>query len=106
VADAAATPDARQVAADVPRWRTRATATSPPRSPALLLRQTEFAAVSVEVHAGIVTLGGTVPEEDDRTRVATLAKSVKGVTTWSIPSSSTPTCPDAWIVRSTRSRKS
>jgi len=79
VADGAATPDARQVAADV-RAGTRADSHLASAVAALLLRQPEFAAVSVEVHAGIVTLGGTVPEEADRTRVATLAKSVKGVT--------------------------
>jgi small conductance mechanosensitive channel len=76
---AAATPDARQVAADI-RAGARADSHLASAVAALLLRQPEFAAVTVEVHAGIVTLGGTVPEEADRTRVATLAKSVKGVT--------------------------
>jgi len=47
---------------------------------ALLLRQPELAGVTVQVHAGIVTLGGKVPEEADRARAATLAKSVRGVT--------------------------
>ena len=79
VADAAATPDARQVAADI-RAGARADSHIASAVAALLLRQPEFAGVSVEVHAGIVTLGGTAPEEADRARVATLAKSVKGVT--------------------------
>ena len=47
---------------------------------ALLLRQPELTAVTVQVHGGIVTLGGKVPEEADRARAATLAKSVRGVT--------------------------
>jgi small conductance mechanosensitive channel len=76
---AAATPDTRQVAADA-RAGARADSHLASAVAALLLRQPQFAAVSVEVHAGIVTLTGTVPEEADRTRVATLAKSVKGVT--------------------------
>jgi small-conductance mechanosensitive channel len=77
--DAAATPDARQVAVEV-----RAGAQQDSRIAsavaALLLRQSGLTGVSVQVHAGIVTLGGTVPEEPDRARAVTLAKSVKGVT--------------------------
>ena len=47
---------------------------------ALLLRQPTLTAVGVQVHAGIVTLDGKVPEDADRERAATLAKQVGGVT--------------------------
>ncbi|MFL6593306.1 MAG: BON domain-containing protein, partial [Luteimonas sp.] len=76
---AAATPDAREVAAEV-RAGARSDSRIASAVAALLLRQPDLAGVSVQVHAGIVTLGGTVPEEADRARVVTLARSVKGVT--------------------------
>jgi small-conductance mechanosensitive channel len=47
---------------------------------ALLLRQPALTAVGVQVHAGIVTLDGKVPEDADRERAATLARQVRGVT--------------------------
>jgi small conductance mechanosensitive channel len=79
VADTGATPDARQVAAEV-RAGERQDSRIASGVAALLLRQPELKSVSVQVHAGIVTLGGTVPEEPDRTRAVTLARGVKGVT--------------------------
>ena len=47
---------------------------------ALLLRQPALKAVGVQVHAGVVTLDGKVPEDMDRDRAATLARQVRGVT--------------------------
>jgi small-conductance mechanosensitive channel len=78
-AGAAATPDARQVAAEV-RAGARQDGRIASAVAALLLRQPELAAVQVQVHAGIVTLSGKVPQDADRARAETLAKSVKGVT--------------------------
>ena len=74
-----AVPNPKRVAAEV-RAGAREDSDVATAVAALLLRQPELAAVTVQVHAGIVTLGGKVPEEADRTRAATLAKSVRGVT--------------------------
>jgi small conductance mechanosensitive channel len=79
VATAAATPNPRQVQAEA-RAGAREDSRMASAVAALLLRQPALAAVTVEVHAGIVTLAGKVPEEPDRTRAATLAKQVRGVT--------------------------
>ena len=46
---------------------------------AVLLRQPTLSQVQVSVHAGVVTLAGTVLEEPDRTRAETLARQVPGV---------------------------
>ena len=74
-----AIPNPKRVAAEV-RAGAREDSDVATAVAALLLRQPELSAVTVQVHAGIVTLGGKVPEEADRARAATLAKSVHGVT--------------------------
>jgi len=74
-----AIPNAKRVAAEV-RAGAREDSDIATAVAALLLRQPELTAVTVQVHGGIVTLGGKVPEEADRARAATLAKSVRGVT--------------------------
>ena len=74
-----AIPNPKRVAAEV-RAGAREDSDVATAVAALLLRQPELSAVTVQVHAGIVTLGGKVPEEADRARAATLAKSVRGVT--------------------------
>ncbi len=79
VAKSAATPDPRTVAGEA-RVGVREDSRIASAVAALLLRQPSLAAVSVEVHSGIVTLGGKVPEDVDRERAATLAGKVGGVT--------------------------
>jgi small-conductance mechanosensitive channel len=76
---AGATPNPKRVAAEL-RAGAREDGDIATAVAALLLRQPELDAVTVQVHAGIVALGGKVPEESDRARAATLAKTVHGVT--------------------------
>jgi small conductance mechanosensitive channel len=78
-AEAAATPNAARVAAEV-RAGTRQDSDVATAVAALLMRQPGLSGVTVQVQAGIVALGGKVPEEADRARATTLAKSVRGVT--------------------------
>ena len=75
---AAATPDTQQVASEI-RAGVRDDSRIASAVAALLLRQAPLSGVSVEVHSGIVTLGGKVPQEVDRARAATLARKVSGV---------------------------
>ncbi len=75
---AAATPDTQLVASQI-RAGVRDDNRIASAVAALLLRQATLHGVSVEVHSGIVTLGGKVPQEVDRTRAATLARKVSGV---------------------------
>jgi len=74
-----AIPNPKRVAAEL-RAGARADGDVATAVAALLLRQPGLTGVTVQVHAGIVTLGGKVPEESDRARAATLAKTVHGVT--------------------------
>ncbi len=78
ISTAAATPDNQQVESDI-RVGVRDDSRIASGVAALLLRQTTLSGVSVEVHSGIVTLGGKVPLETDRARAATLARKVHGV---------------------------
>jgi small conductance mechanosensitive channel len=75
---AAATPDTQQVATEI-RAGVRDDSRIASAVAALLLRQATLSGVSVEVHSGIVTLGGKVPQEVDRARAETLARKVSGV---------------------------
>jgi small conductance mechanosensitive channel len=75
---AAATPDTQQVASEI-RAGVRDDSRIASAVAALLLRQATLSDVSVEVHSGIVTLGGKVPQEVDRVRAETLARKVSGV---------------------------
>jgi small-conductance mechanosensitive channel len=73
-----AAPDARQVAVEV-RAGEQADARIATAVTARLLRNERLAQVTVAVNSGIVTLGGQVVAEADRTLAATLAKQVTGV---------------------------
>lgn len=75
---AAATPNPQQVEAAA-RVGARDDSRIASAVAALLLRQPALQPVSVQVHSGVVTLGGMVPQDADRERAATLAKQVKGV---------------------------
>ena len=79
ISTAATTPNPKQVTAEA-RIGAREDSQTASAVAALLLRQPALTAVSVEVHAGIVTLDGKVPEDIDRTRAAALARQVHGVT--------------------------
>ena len=76
---AAATPDIQQVASEI-RAGVRADSRIASAVEALLWRQGTLSGVSIEVHSGIVTLGGKVPEEVDRALAESLARKVRGVT--------------------------
>lgn len=78
VPSAGAVPDPRQVAAEA-RAGVRQDGRVASEVAALLVRQPSLASVTVDVHAGIVTLSGKVPEEADRARAAALARQVRGV---------------------------
>ncbi len=75
---AAATPDTQLVASEI-RAGVRDDSRIASAVAALLLRQATLSSVSVEVHSGIVTLGGKVPQEVDRAHAATLARKAMGV---------------------------
>jgi small-conductance mechanosensitive channel len=79
VPDIAATPNPRAVV-DEARAGAREDSRIASAVAALLFRQPALKAVGVQVHAGIATLDGKVPEDADRDRAAALAKQVRGVT--------------------------
>jgi len=77
-APASATSETRQVQAQV-RAGKREDARVAAKVAAALVRQPTLSNVTVDVHAGVATLGGTAIAEADRDRAEALAKQVTGV---------------------------